>query len=485
MRRTVTLLVIFLSVFLQARAESTLTSLGAVPERPDSGYRWIDRIDGYNWMGMTLDFPDYMREFHQEYGKLVKEVLDGGENCLSDPSLGKFVRDQYGIGTYDLKIVSFYDTIPFTFSSIFNINSAQKNAIIDYCNNSYDIFLANQFIDYLLLSLNFDYPEAYWINNYSRFIFDTSGSRTIGYDNNTHTGTIAVQLDLLLLLTDDSNDCRYYEFLDDSDVGMHPFNYQSVDLFNNSIDSILAYAPVSRCAKVVYFNDWLTNHNGYCTDNPVNANPTVRSSYSAITGRSGLSGPVCEGYARAFKILCDRSGIPCIVVTGYARPNNEVGNELHMWNEVMMEDGRWYAVDVTWDDPVGSGNQTAAVSGNEDSIWVLKGRDDIMGSGNFSFSNSHIKSMTWNSDYKGDWIYSLNTLANTGYVINWLQVRKEIEEARTNSVRDIPYGLMPGYLRAYSMDGRYLGTFSTFDGMCRFLKDAGNVIVNGKKVYIR
>lgn len=53
---------------------------------------------------------------------------------------------------------------------------------------------------------------------------------------------------------------------------------------------------------------------------------------------------VCEGYAEAFKIICDRNGIPCICVTG-------VGNsEEHMWNYVRMDDGKWYAVDVTWDD---------------------------------------------------------------------------------------------------------------------------------------
>ncbi|MBO4769627.1 MAG: hypothetical protein J5563_02460 [Clostridia bacterium] len=53
---------------------------------------------------------------------------------------------------------------------------------------------------------------------------------------------------------------------------------------------------------------------------------------------------VCEGYAEAFKMLCDYNGIPCVCVSG-------VGNsENHMWNCVRMDDGKWYAVDVTWDD---------------------------------------------------------------------------------------------------------------------------------------
>lgn len=54
--------------------------------------------------------------------------------------------------------------------------------------------------------------------------------------------------------------------------------------------------------------------------------------------------PVCEGYAEAFKMLCDREGIPCVIVVG------EAGGVGHAWNYVKMEDNKWYAVDLTWDD---------------------------------------------------------------------------------------------------------------------------------------
>ncbi|MBQ4065396.1 MAG: hypothetical protein IJD10_04790 [Clostridia bacterium] len=57
---------------------------------------------------------------------------------------------------------------------------------------------------------------------------------------------------------------------------------------------------------------------------------------------------VCEGYAEAFKMLCDVNGIPCIIVSGTA--HNGTAEGAHMWNYVKMEDGNWYAVDVTWDD---------------------------------------------------------------------------------------------------------------------------------------
>ncbi len=52
---------------------------------------------------------------------------------------------------------------------------------------------------------------------------------------------------------------------------------------------------------------------------------------------------VCEGYARAFKLLCQSAGLECILVTGDSKG---VG---HLWNMVKLEN-EWYHVDVTWDD---------------------------------------------------------------------------------------------------------------------------------------
>lgn len=57
---------------------------------------------------------------------------------------------------------------------------------------------------------------------------------------------------------------------------------------------------------------------------------------------------VCEGYAESFKLLCDLAEIPCMIITGVGVTST--GSEPHAWNAVRMEDGKWYAVDVTWDD---------------------------------------------------------------------------------------------------------------------------------------
>ena len=58
---------------------------------------------------------------------------------------------------------------------------------------------------------------------------------------------------------------------------------------------------------------------------------------------------VCEGYAKAFQYLCDRSDfngpVYCLSVTGTMADSSNKGP--HMWNIVHMDDGLNYLVDVT------------------------------------------------------------------------------------------------------------------------------------------
>ncbi len=68
--------------------------------------------------------------------------------------------------------------------------------------------------------------------------------------------------------------------------------------------------------------------------------PYIHSPYGVIVKKLA----VCEGYAEAYKLLLERCGIECKIIYGTAAENHE-------WNAVLL-DGEWYAVDVTWDDPV-------------------------------------------------------------------------------------------------------------------------------------
>lgn len=59
----------------------------------------------------------------------------------------------------------------------------------------------------------------------------------------------------------------------------------------------------------------------------------------------------CAGYARSFQYLMNQLGIPCTLALGYG-----ASGETHGWNMVLC-DGAWYQIDVTWGDPVSSDGQ--------------------------------------------------------------------------------------------------------------------------------
>lgn len=101
--------------------------------------------------------------------------------------------------------------------------------------------------------------------------------------------------------------------------------------------------------RLLYIHDWLVLRNA-CNTAGISAHMRAFEAVSALEGNiEGDSRPVCEGYARAFKLLCDALGIPCILVTGEGFSGGVT--EAHMWNYVKV-DGTWYAADVTWDDPL-------------------------------------------------------------------------------------------------------------------------------------
>ena len=101
--------------------------------------------------------------------------------------------------------------------------------------------------------------------------------------------------------------------------------------------------------KIKLLHDLLIDYMSY------NAESNNKASvYGALIEKKG----VCEAYARTYKYILDEIGIENILVTGTA--TNSTGlTEDHMWNYVKLN-GKWYAVDVTWDDPIILGGGVAS-----------------------------------------------------------------------------------------------------------------------------
>ena len=73
------------------------------------------------------------------------------------------------------------------------------------------------------------------------------------------------------------------------------------------------------------------------------------------------------------KYLMDELNIPCTLVIGTAT-NSQGQTENHAWNYVYLNNN-WYAVDVTWDDPIIIGG--GQLSSKEKYRYFLKGENSF------------------------------------------------------------------------------------------------------------
>ena len=112
----------------------------------------------------------------------------------------------------------------------------------------------------------------------------------------------------------------------------------------------------------------------------------IYTSAAAFLGETDhlTMGVVCEGYAKAFKVLCDQLGVPAVCVSGLS--NKSRTGSGHMWNLAQIG-GSWYLVDVTWDDSDTAGAQASSrrylLVSNYTNNMLLTSRQ---ASGNFSGS---------------------------------------------------------------------------------------------------
>lgn len=124
---------------------------------------------------------------------------------------------------------------------------------------------------------------------------------------------------------------------------------QEIEQLKNSI--VVKLNGKTDYEKIKAIHDYLVDTIEY--DETINKN-NIYNIYGALIEKTC----VCEGYAKAYQYLMNELGIENVIVIGVAtNSNNETEN--HAWNYVKL-DGNWYAVDITWDDPVIIGNGIAS-----------------------------------------------------------------------------------------------------------------------------
>lgn len=170
----------------------------------------------------------------------------------------------------------------------------------------------------------YDYPQVFWMNT---FYYSTSISFSGG--QGSYTGK-AAKIRLIPAETYEGASGETDQFKSAVAAAVTELNLQSGASEYEKVKAVHDYL----CEKLVYGNE----------------NKTYAHSAAGVFLKDGVV--VCEGYAKAFKILCGQLGIECVLIVG----NTESGG--HMWNYVRMDDGNWYLADTTWDDSEAGGAST-------------------------------------------------------------------------------------------------------------------------------
>ena len=89
----------------------------------------------------------------------------------------------------------------------------------------------------------------------------------------------------------------------------------------------------------LFFHDTICRHVSYYTSTPQRTTPRYATAIGAFLDRKAN----CQGYCDAFYMLCTMYGFKVDMQSGIA------SKQKHVWNVIEIN-GKWYAVDVTWDD---------------------------------------------------------------------------------------------------------------------------------------
>ena len=143
----------------------------------------------------------------------------------------------------------------------------------------------------------------------------------------------------------------------------------------NQMKALISDTTMENPASIISaFHNALINHAKYTY--PSKDNRDVSNIYGTLVNGTAN----CDGYSRTLKWLLDDYNITNVLVAGvgknarYEENGKEdvknTMNEYHQWNYVKL-DGKWYGVDVTWDDPIESTKAADTIR----TTYLLRGSD--------------------------------------------------------------------------------------------------------------
>ena len=238
-------------------------------------------------------------------------------NQLEEPS--KTIYKAFEANYENMKTGIYRVELGDTFTSILQKENGQK-ILGDYYQSAFEAY-------------NYDNPDVFFISANKMYLNVETTTR-----GNKKTYNVYI---------DSGKESNYFtdEFSskEEIDAAINKINKVKSEIFLNKTGDI--YQDI----KMVH--DYLIDNLEYDT---TLSKENIYDMYGALVNKVA----VCEGYAKTFKYIMDEMKIPCVLVIGEGT-NSQGETEKHAWNYVQIN-GNWYAIDVTWDDPVVSGGGRAS-----------------------------------------------------------------------------------------------------------------------------
>lgn len=310
-------------------------------------------------------------ELKKDFEKAYKDKVNLG--ALEEREYGTCYGDQL---SEDSKVV--YDAL--VENLVENVKDGEEDLIGDKeydhhkvlkvkkTNTEWNELGGSGFVLYAIMAFDYDYPDAFWID-FNKIDIIFYGSAT-----NPDNGMLALSLGSYWSANENGEDTVEK---DDGTVekgdwwlyeNYYTDGYNTKEAVKTDIAAIKTVwnddikeqiKDMDVYDKLRFINSYLVDknrYNQYIAENPAyDADNRIYECVSALiygnNKQDNALNPVCEGYARAFQLLCKKIGVECALSSGDL-VRSETDKEAHMWNYVKMPDNKWYAVDVTENDPI-------------------------------------------------------------------------------------------------------------------------------------
>lgn len=270
--------------------------------------------------------------------KYGKAILVTGFIAIVVVTICAFQKDKIVYKYYEYTIDKKYSKI--------NINDYYKDDNFNYVDDYTESGIKNRndLINSIYYAINSgtDYIERYIDSDYTNYINDIN---TLTAYNGAEFKKVISTLNNFVHPYNSSNNVKI-SYGGDYKIGItinRAYTQDEINEINNKVDKILSENVNNNMLpkeKIKAIHDYIIDHTEYDKLKYENKNDDTYKSntaYGVLIEGYGT----CNGYADAMEIFLDKMNII----------NYKISNEEHIWNLVYL-DGKWYHLDLTWDDPI-------------------------------------------------------------------------------------------------------------------------------------